>query len=81
MGAFEGTPKLSDEYDRISNVCQRYAVHRARGWVGFVCRKQSGGGGSSGLNTMGIVSVKRLRLIAKERDLDGDCGGDSDDDE
>lgn len=34
-----------DEYDRILNVVQRYAVHEAKRGVGFLCR---GGGGTAG---------------------------------
>ncbi|KAL7539408.1 hypothetical protein ACHAXR_009272 [Thalassiosira sp. AJA248-18] len=44
--AMEGSRRSErDEYDRILNVVQRYAVHEAKRGVGFLCR---GGGGSSG---------------------------------
>ena len=63
-----------DEYDRILNVVQRYAVHEAKRGVGFSCRGGGGGGSiktkngfsSSGgnhtdLNTQSLASVKRLQ--------------------
>jgi DNA mismatch repair ATPase MutL len=38
--AFEGARKEAEEYQRILNVVQKYAMDRARDGVGFVCRKK-----------------------------------------
>ncbi|EED90196.1 mlh1-like protein, partial [Thalassiosira pseudonana CCMP1335] len=46
--AMEGRRSERDEYDRILNCVQRYAVHEAKRGVGFVCRGGGGGGGGKG---------------------------------
>jgi len=70
--------KVNQEYNRILNVVQRYAVEKAREGVGFVCRKK---GGNTDLNTTNIASVKKLRETRSnfgeasddDEDRDGRC--------
>lgn len=62
--AFEGARKESEEYQRILNVVQRYAVDRAREGVGFVCRKK---GGNTDLNTSSMACIRNLRQKQEER--------------
>lgn len=57
--AFEGGRKETEEYQRILNVVQKYAVDRARDGVGFVCRKK---GGSTDLNTSSMSCIRDLGL-------------------
>lgn len=75
--AMEGRRSERDEYDRILNCVQRYAVHEAKRGVGFVCRGGGGGGGGKGaagrasgnhtdLNTQSLASVKRLQERRKK---------------
>ena len=72
-----------DEYDRILNVVQRYAVHEAKRGVGFLCRGSNGSGGGGGkkksgfggagnhtdLNTQSLASVKRIQERRKRNRL------------
>lgn len=72
-----------DEYDRILNVVQRYAVHEAKRGVGFLCRGSNGSGGGGGkkksgfggagnhtdLNTQSLNSVKRIQERRKRNRL------------
>ena len=62
--AFEGARKENEEYQKILNVVQRYAVLMAKDGVGFVCRKQ---GGSTDLNTVSMGNVKKLKLEIEKR--------------
>ncbi|GMH80398.1 hypothetical protein TL16_g08531 [Triparma laevis f. inornata] len=55
----------SDEYNRLLDVVQRYAVHRAGGGVGFVCRKKTAN--SVDLNTKSLPTVKELSLKKKAK--------------
>jgi len=59
--AFQGKKEI-DEYHRILNVAQRYAVHKAKDGVAFVCqRKKKGSNGFlCDLNTQSLPSVKTL---------------------
>jgi DNA mismatch repair ATPase MutL len=73
--AFEGGRCEREEYDKILDVVQRYAVHVAKRGVGFICRGggSNGGGGAKSkkggfgignrtdLNTQSLSSVKRLQ--------------------
>jgi DNA mismatch repair protein MLH1 len=63
--AMEGRRNEREEYERILNVVQRYAVHASRRGVGFLCR-----GGKKGvdLNTQSLGSVKRLGEKRKRED-------------
>jgi len=73
-----------DEYDRILNVVQRYAVHEAKRGVGFLCRGSNGSNGGGGgkkksgfggagnhtdLNTQSLNSVKRIQERRKRNRL------------
>jgi len=74
--AFEGARCEREEYDKILDIVQRYAVHVAKRGVGFICRgggSNGGGGGAKSkkggfgignradLNTQSLASVKRLQ--------------------
>ena len=66
--AFAGSRKEAEEYTRVLNVAERYAVHQAGGGVGLVCRKK---GGQADLNTPSLPSVralkeKRLKLVQQQ---------------
>jgi DNA mismatch repair protein MLH1 len=90
--AFEGARKEAEEYQRILNVVQKYAVDRARDGVGFVCRKK---GGNTDLNTSSMSCIRNLqrqrqqeRMQPQEQmrrvldNADGcDSGHDDDDDD
>jgi len=62
--AFEGARKENEEYQKILNIVQRYAVLRAKDGVGFVCRKK---GGNTDLNTVSMGNVKKLKLEIEKR--------------
>ena len=67
--AFAGSRKEAEEYTRVLNVAERYAVHQAGGGVGLVCRKK---GGQADLNTPSLPSVralkeKRLKLVQTQQ--------------
>jgi DNA mismatch repair protein MLH1 len=62
--AFEGTRKESEEYQRILNIAQRYAVLKAKDGIGIVCRKK---GGTTDLNTASMGNVKKLKLEMAKR--------------
>jgi DNA mismatch repair protein MutL len=62
--AFEGARKEAEEYQRILNVVQKYAVDRAREGVGFVCRKK---GGNTDLNTSSMSCIKNLQQRRRRR--------------
>lgn len=56
--AFAGNRKEAEEYTRILNVAERYALHKAGCGVGLVCRKK---GGQADLNTPSLPSVRSLK--------------------
>ncbi len=60
--SFEGTKKENEEYYKILNVVQRYAVHCSQIGVSFVCRKKAG---VTDLNTVTIPSLKKLQQLLK----------------
>ena len=71
--AFEGTRKENEEYQKILDIVQRYAVHKAASGVGFVCRKK---GGATDLNTtsiMNIKNMKKLRLNTAQSEDGNNC--------
>jgi DNA mismatch repair protein MLH1 len=61
--AFEGSKKENDEYYKILNVVQRYAVHCSGNGVGFVCRKRAG---VADLNTCSLSTLKRIQKARKD---------------
>jgi len=70
--------KLSDEYTKTLDVCQKYAVHEAGTGVGFICKKRAVEGksktqNSTDLNTSSLVAIKQIqqkKAKAKAQDVD-----------
>ncbi len=65
-----GTRKENEEYLKILSIAQKYAVHKAKDGVGFVCRKRGGG---TDLNTTNMNSIKQLKSRKKNRQRSS-CG-------
>ncbi len=70
LHALEKATNMKDEYNRILDVIQRYAVAKAQSGVGFVCRrrkrpankKQSAGSTTTDLNTASYLTSNRNNL-------------------
>ncbi len=67
--AFEGSKKENEEYYKILNVVQRYAVHCSKDGIGFVCRKK---GGLTDLNTVNLPALKQIQTIRNGHGGDGE---------
>jgi len=61
--AFDGSRKESEEYQKILLVTQRYAIHKARDGIGFICKKQAG---VCDLNTANMASIKKIQEDKKK---------------
>lgn len=63
--SLEGSRKEAEEYHKILNICQKYAIHMAGQGVGVVCRNKGRGGAGIDLNTGSLSSVKPLMDLRK----------------
>ncbi len=63
--AFEGSRKENEEYQKILEIVQVYAVHKAASGVGFVCRKR---GGATDINTTSMANIKKMKKFHLDKD-------------